>query len=51
MTDLDDADLDELTDGETNTLNNAANLDALLKAADEAGRLSHSDCKHRCSTA
>lgn len=48
MTLLDDADLDELTDGETNTLNNAANLDALLKSADEAERLSHSDSKrHR----
>ncbi len=45
MTLLDDADLDELTDGETNTLNNAANLDALLKAADEAERLSHQDSK------
>ena len=45
MTLLDDADLDELTDGETNTLNNAANLDALLKAADEAERLSHHDSK------
>jgi len=48
MTLLDDADLDELTDGETNALNNAANLDALLKAADEAEGLSHSDSKrHR----
>jgi SNF2 family DNA or RNA helicase len=45
MTLLDDADLDELTDGETNTLNNAANLDALLKAAAEAERLSHQDSK------
>ena len=45
MTLLDDADLDELTDGETNTLNNGANLDALLKAADEAERLSHQDSK------
>ena len=47
MTLLDDADLDELTDGETNALNNAANLDALLKAADEAERLSHHDSKRR----
>ena len=47
MTLLDDADLDELTDGETNALNNAANLDALLKAAAEAERLSHSDSKRR----
>ena len=47
MTLLDDADLDELTDGETNALSNAANLDALLKAADEAERLSHSDSKRR----
>ena len=45
MTLMDDADLDELTDGETNMLNNAANLDALLKAADEAERLSHQDSK------
>ena len=45
MTLLDDADLDELTDPETNTLNNAANLDALLKAADEAERLSQQDSK------
>ena len=45
MTLLDDADLDEFTDGETNTLNNAANLDALLKSADEAERLSHQDSK------
>ena len=45
MTLLDDADLDELTDGETNMLNNAANLDALLKAAAEAERLSHNDSK------
>ena len=45
MTLLDDADLDELTDRETNTLNNAANLDALLKAADEAERLSQQDSK------
>ena len=44
---LDDADLDELTDGETNALNNAANHDALLKAADEAERLSHTDSKRR----
>ena len=52
MTLLDDADLDELTDGETNALNNAANLDALLKAADEAERLSHSDSKrHRLDDA
>ena len=48
MTLLDDADLDELTDGETNTLNNAANLDALLQAAEAAEALSHSDSKrHR----
>ena len=47
MTLLDDADLDELTERETNTLNNAANLDALLKSADEAERLSHSDSKRR----
>ena len=47
MTLLDDADLDELTDGETNALSNATNLDALLKAADEAERLSHSDSKRR----
>ena len=48
MTLLDDADLDEITERETNALNNAANLDALLKAADEAERLSHSDSKrHR----
>lgn len=47
MTLLDDADLDELTDGETNALNNAANLDTLLKAADEAENLSHSDSKRR----
>ena len=45
MTLLDDTDLDELTDGETNALNNAANLDALLKAADEAERLSQQDSK------
>ena len=45
MTLLDDADLDELTDGETNTLNNTANLDALLKAAGEAENLSHQDSK------
>ena len=47
MTLLDDADLDELTDRETYTLNNASNLDALLKSADEAERLSHSDSKRR----
>ena len=47
MTLLDDADLDELTDRETNALNNAANLDALLKAADEAERLSQQDSKRR----
>lgn len=47
MTLLDDADLDEITDGETNALNNAANLGALLKAADEAERLSHHDSKRR----
>ena len=45
MTLLDDADLDELTDRETNALNNAANLDALLKAADEAESLSQQDSK------
>ncbi len=45
MTLLDDADLDELTDRETNALNNAANLDALLKSADEAERLSLQDSK------
>ena len=45
MTLLDDADLDELTDRETNALNNAANLDALLKAAEEAERLSQQDSK------
>ncbi len=42
---LDDADLDELTDGETDALNRAANLDALLKAADEAERLAQQDSK------
>ena len=48
MTLLDDADLDELMDGETNALNNGANLDTLLKAADEAENLSRSDSKrHR----
>ena len=47
MTLLDDADLDELTDRETNTLSNAANLHVLLKAADEAERLSHFDSKRR----
>ena len=45
MTLLDDADMDELTDSETNALNNAANLDALLKAADEAEKLSQQDSK------
>ncbi len=45
MTLLDDADLDELSDHETNVLNNAANLDALLKSADEAERLSQQDSK------
>ncbi len=45
MTMLDDADWDELTDPETNALNNTANLDALLKAAAEAERLSHHDSK------
>ena len=45
MTLLDDADLDELTDRETNALNNAANLNAMLKAADEAERLSQQDSK------
>ena len=45
MTLLDDADLDELTDPETNALINSTNLDALLKAADAAERLSHEDSK------
>ena len=45
MTLLDDADLDELTDRETSALDNAANLDALLKSADAAERLSHHDSK------
>ena len=47
MTLLNDADWDELTDRETNSLNNAANLDALLKAAAEAERLSNQDSKRR----
>ncbi len=44
---LDDADLDELTDHETGALNNSANHSELLKAADEAERLSHVDSKRR----
>ena len=47
MTLLNDADWDELTDRETNALNNAANLDTLLNAADEAERLSKQDTKRR----
>ena len=47
MTLLNDADWDELTDRETNALNYAANLDALLKAANEAERLSNQDSKRR----
>ena len=48
MTLLNDADWDFLTDRETNALNNATNLDALLEAADEAERMSHQDSKrHR----
>ena len=47
MTLLNDADWDFLTDRETNALNNATNLDALLKAADEAERLSYQDSKRR----
>ena len=47
MTLLDDADLDELTDGETNALNNAANLDALL----EGGRRSRKAVPLRQQTA
>ena len=45
MTLLDEAELDELTDRETNALNNAANLDTLLKSAEEAERLAHVDSK------
>ena len=45
MTLLDDADLDELTDSDTNALNATANLDELLQAAAEAERLSHQDSK------
>ena len=47
MTLLNDADWDELTDRETNALNNAANLDTLLQAAAEAERLSNQDSKRR----
>ena len=45
MTLLDEAELDELTDRETNALNNAANLDTLLKSAEEAERLADIDSK------
>ncbi len=45
MTLLDDADLDELTDRETDALNHAASLDTLLKAAGEAERLAQQDSK------
>ncbi len=47
MTLLNDADWDELTDRETNALNNGANLETLLKAAYEAESLSDQDSK-RC---
>ena len=47
MTLLNDADWDYLTDRETNALNNSTNLDTLLKAAEEAERLSNQDSKRR----
>ena len=47
MTLLDDADLDELSPHETGALNDAANLDALLKAAAAAETLSGADSKRR----
>ena len=42
---MDDADLDDLTDDETQILNQAGNRDALLDAAATAEKLSHSDSK------
>ena len=47
MTLLNDDDWDSITDREKYALNNATNLDTLLKAADEAERLSHQDSKRR----
>ena len=44
---LDDADLDELGDSDTNALNAGANLDQLLKAAEQADRLSSNDTKRQ----
>ena len=44
---MDDADLDELTDAETQLLNQADNRDALLDAAATAENLSHADSKRR----
>ena len=44
---MDDTDMDELADSETDVLNQAGNLDALLNAAAVAKRLSHSDSKRR----
>ena len=47
MTLLNDADADELSEADTNALNNAANIDALLRAAEQADRLSFQDTKRR----
>ncbi len=44
---LDDADLDELGDADTNALNAGTNLEQLLKAAEEADRLSSNDTKRQ----
>ena len=44
---LDDVDLGDLNDSESNALNTGANLDALMKAAEEADRLSHNDTKRQ----
>ena len=44
---LDDVDLGDLNDSESNVLNTGANLDALMKAAEEADRLSHNDTKRQ----
>ena len=42
---MDDADMDELTDAETDVMNRAGNLDALLSAAAAVNSLSQSDSK------
>ena len=44
---LEDADVDELGDADTNALNAGSNLEQLLKAAEEADRLSYNDTKRQ----